>query len=62
MSKEETKALYRVIKDAEDRLAEIRGACQHLNFSSGFYSYRPGVIFKSNICDDCGECLERLDE
>jgi hypothetical protein len=51
------KELYKIIKDAEEELAEIRENCPHVNAKRGNYMSRPGRIDSGYICDDCGEYL-----
>jgi hypothetical protein len=49
--------LYKIIKDAEEELAEIRDNCTHLDKNIGNYMSRPGRFDTGYICDDCGEFL-----
>lgn len=56
--KKETESLYKVIKDSEDRLKELRSICKHENTFHGNYSYRVGASFPAIICSDCGGLIK----
>jgi methyl coenzyme M reductase subunit D len=54
----ECEKMYLQIKEAEDRLAEIRKICKHENTFEGNYSWRPGAMFLAEICSDCKELVK----
>lgn len=62
MTQEQIKAecefIYKKIKEAEDRLREIRLMCNHPNTFKGKYSYRVGAINDATICSDCGVAIK----
>ena len=58
--KKETEQMYAQIKNADDRLVELRHICEHEKTFKGNYSWRPGVIQMSNICEYCGEVVSKL--
>jgi hypothetical protein len=51
------KELYKIIKDAEEELAEIRENCPHLDKNIGNYMFKPNRFESGYICDYCGEFL-----
>lgn len=51
--KEECEKMYAQIKQAEDRLKEIRSICKHDNTHEGNYSWRIGAVQLAEICSDC---------
>jgi hypothetical protein len=55
--KKECDSLYKIIKDAKNRLDEIRKSCTHENTFMGKYSWRVGCINDAKICSDCGEVI-----
>lgn len=61
MSNEEIKAdcelQYKAIKDAEQRLKELRAICPHEVVFQGNYSYRVGSIIPAIICSACGDFI-----
>lgn len=58
--KEECELQYKKIKDAEERLKELRMNCKHDNTLEGLYSYRIGNIQPAIICSDCGSLIKYL--
>jgi len=59
--KKEKELQFYIIKEAEERLKEIREICKHENSYEGNWSWRPGTINRALICSDCGQCLKLLD-
>ncbi len=55
--KQECEKIYLQIKQADERLKEIRATCKHPNTDEGNYSWRPGAIQLANICSDCGHLI-----
>jgi hypothetical protein len=50
--------LYRIILDAQAEISRIRGSCRHESGSHAMmYSWRPGAMQPSLICNDCEECI-----
>lgn len=60
--KEECEKLYKQIKDAEDRLYEIRIKCNHPSTVIGNWSYRVGQSDLANICTQCGVVISPIEE
>jgi predicted TIM-barrel fold metal-dependent hydrolase len=58
--KKECEENFNKIKEANDRLAELRKICKHTNRFIGNYSWRPGAIEEAMICSDCGELIKYL--
>lgn len=55
--KSECDLMYKQIKDAQNRLTELRAICKHEQTFEGNYSYRIGVIMPATICSYCGELI-----
>ena len=53
---------HKAIKDAQDRLEELREICTHKTTHEGNLSWRVGVIQLAIICSDCGKLIEYKDE
>jgi hypothetical protein len=51
--RKECEKMYAKIKEAEERLKEIRETCKHPNTFEGNYSWRIGSVDKAEICSDC---------
>jgi hypothetical protein len=58
--KQECEKMYLQIKQAEDRLKEIRSVCKHPNTFVGFFSWRTGTVVKGEICSDCGTFIKEI--
>lgn len=62
MSSEEIKSecefQYAQIKNAEERLKELRAICKHENTFGGNWSWRIGSIEPATICSDCGSLIK----
>lgn len=56
--KQECEKMYSQIKNAEEKLKEIRGICKHETTYEGNYSWRIGSISVAEICSDCGELIK----
>ena len=56
--KQECEKMYAQIKQAEERLKEVRAICKHPNIFNGNYSWRIGVIQPADICSDCGSVIK----
>ena len=52
--KKECELMYLQIKNAENRLKELREICEHEDTDIGNYSYRIGVVEQAEICNSCG--------
>lgn len=52
--KKECELMYKQIKDAENRLKELRSICKHENTFEGNYSWRLGATQPAEMCSDCG--------
>jgi ribosomal protein S27E len=55
--KAEKERCYKQIKEAENRLAEIRKICKHENTFVGDYQWAVGHICQAVICEYCGEVI-----
>lgn len=53
--------LYLQIKNAEERLKEIREICKHEDTFEGIYSYRIGSIMNAEICSFCHKVIKPLE-
>lgn len=53
---------YKQIRDAEQRLKELRAICKHEETFEGNWSWRPGVIEPAIICSDCGSLIKYLNQ
>lgn len=52
---------YLQIKNATERLSELRTVCKHENTFEGNYTYGDvSRSFPAKICSDCGDCIERI--
>jgi len=56
--KQECEKMYAQIKQAKERLKEVRATCKHPNTLEGNYSCRIGSIELADICSDCGEIIK----
>lgn len=59
--KVECELAYKQIRDAEQRLKELRAICKHESTFNGKWSYRVGAINEAEICSYCGSLLRVLD-
>ena len=50
----ECEKMYSQIKEAQEKLIELRAICKHENVHDGLYSWRLGTIIPTKICSDCG--------
>jgi hypothetical protein len=55
-------ALYEQIKSAEAQLRSLRAECEHPVSGNVIYSTRPGDARPAQVCADCGEFLQYLEE
>lgn len=55
--KEECEKSYAVIRQAEERLKELRAECKHEKTYDGKYSWRLGSIQDAEICSYCGSLI-----
>ena len=55
--KKECEQLYVQIKNAEERLKELRSRCKHENTFEGNYSWRIGSTQPAVICEYCGSLI-----
>ncbi len=60
--KQQCEALYRQIKDAEDRLKELRKSCEHEITFEDLYSWRAGSVVMTTICSYCGTPLNQTNK
>lgn len=58
--KSECESQYAKIKEAENRLNELREICTHENTFEGDYYWRVGASYPAKICSDCGRMVESL--
>lgn len=58
--KNECERYYEVIKNAKEKLAEIRKECKHTETFQGNYSWRVGATYPALICSSCGEVVKNL--
>lgn len=58
--RQECEKMYLQIKQAEDRLKEMREICKHPNTFVGLYEWRVGNIKKGEICSDCGTFIKEI--
>jgi hypothetical protein len=58
--KKECELMYSQIKNAENRLKELREICEHEDTDIGNYSYRIGVVGQAEICNSCGIVIRGL--
>lgn len=56
--KQECEKMYAQIKQAEERLKEVREICKHAQTFEGNYSWRIGAIQLADICSDCGSLIK----
>ena len=56
--KSDAEAQYAVIKEAENRLKEIRDICKHPSTFRGLYSANTSGIAPAIICSDCGALIK----
>lgn len=56
--KQECEKMYAQIKQADQRLKEVREICKHLYTFEGNYSWRIGVMQLAEICCDCGSLIK----
>ena len=59
--KKECEIMYLQLKNAENRLKELREICEHEDTDIGNYSYRIGVVEQAEICNSCGFVIRRLE-
>ena len=45
--------LLTIITDAQLELSQIRFTCNHPSYYVGWWSWRPGAIHPSRICNEC---------
>ena len=59
MSRERKEQLFKIIKEANEELEEIRSTCKHEHFHEANYSHDSSMrrIVVGDICDDCGKFL-----
>jgi len=48
------------IQEAMQKIQELQEACSHPTFFLGFYSYRPGAMYATRICEACRKPLEGI--
>ena len=53
--KEECENLYKIIKNSQDRLEQLREICKHEETHIGNYSWRVGSVENAEICNICGK-------
>jgi hypothetical protein len=56
----EAEKMYAQIKDAEEKLKELRTICKHEKTFEGYYSsysWRAGNTQLADICEYCGELI-----
>lgn len=58
--KKECEELYQMIKDAQNRLEQLRDICKHTKKFEGNWSYRIGNIQPAEICSHCGKLIKYL--
>jgi len=56
--KTECELMYAQLRQAENRLEEIRAICKHENTFEGNWSWRVGSIMPAIICSDCGSLVK----
>ena len=56
--KNETEQIYTQIKNAQERLEELRAICKHEKTYEGLYSYRVGSYQTADICEYCGKMIK----
>lgn len=60
--KAECESLYSQIKNAQERLKEIRSMCQHEHTYLTNYEWRVGAVIPANICIACGHVVVTICE
>lgn len=55
---EQCDAMYAQIKEAEEKLKEIRSICKHPDTFEGNYSFRIGYVLPAYICSDCHQLIK----
>lgn len=55
--KAECELQYKKIKEAEQRIDELRAICTHEKITIGNYSWRSGCICPATFCSDCGKLI-----
>ena len=58
--KAECEQIYKTIRVSEERLNNLRKECKHEKFFIGDYSFSPGHIYKTAICEYCGQPINTL--
>lgn len=53
--KEQVLNQYNIIKDAKNKIEDLRKQCKHSTSSLQNYSWRIGSIQERMLCDDCGK-------
>lgn len=56
--KDECEKMYAQIKQAEERLKEVRAICKHEDTFEGTWSWRIGSIQPAIICSYCGSLIK----
>jgi len=56
--KTECELMYSQLRQAENRLKEIRAICKHENTFEGNWSWRVGSSTPAIICGDCGSLIK----
>lgn len=59
--KNECELQFAQIKNAEERLKELRSICKHEETFVGNYSWRPGAVNAAEICTFCITPVKILD-
>jgi len=54
---QECELMFKQIKDAENRIKELRAICKHEHTHRGLYSWRVGSYEEGEICDYCGKLI-----
>jgi len=57
----ETELAYAKIKNAEERLVELREICTHENVIQSNYSWRVGSMQLADVCEYCGKLIRYID-
>lgn len=53
---------YSQIRDAQAKIEEIRSKCDHSTHKVVMYSWRPGAMQPSRVCETCDKYLEAATE
>ena len=54
---ERVEKLFKIIRDANLELVQIRKKCKHTDYEVGYFSWRVGLVQILKICSNCKETM-----